>query len=935
MDAILLKSIDVGLPITHLAAHSAIKTSVFVAARKPKANPNAQKPDPFTHIGKANSIIYSVSLAVLGSKTTASTITGGVFSRKPRDLLRLGKTRDASGLQVSPDGKWLLAIGNRKVQIAKLSSLRDGFTKFVSDERLVSLAFHPTEPTFATGDATGKIRIWHCLDDSYIAQSKEAGGEKRAPSTLLHWHAHAVTSLAFTPNGAHLLSGGEEAVLVLWQLASRAKEFVPRLGAPISSIAVADGMDGREQEFVLALADGSVTFIGALNLKPTRTFARVKVDPSRQLLPYSRLSTLPAPLAIEPVTGQIVLGGSHPSSLQFFDTLDDTVVSELEVAPSNRTSRPDEAPLEPTRIDKVVFSPQRAAGHSNGPAEWMATIDSRHGGSLSSELALKFWRYSSSAGRYVLNTRIDNPHDDGVTSIAFSPLSPSDDSDALLFVSTGLDKKIKTWKIASHTARGGRLETYWVARSVFGYRETVPAQAAWSPDGSLLAVSQGAFVTLWEPVSNSLIMALSCPELKTSTLLSFAGQAARYIVVGNSKTIVCWDLVTSSVKWHKVYNETVDKIVSLPDRNSLAILRKTPAFGGGPRGSNASRSKPTTLIDEVDPSSAETLKTYSVPYGIREALAVRTAAAVAAITTSTPPRLVAISDSFDAFEIGTSAADVAAALESSTTATATNEASTSRVGDTAQSLRALGVKRRTLFDDLFGSVERERHIDELLPPTTTQLQQSRKPNKNLFTIFDTPAHLLPPVQSIFDDVLKTILPPARPVGDDDDDQSTQLQQQQQVTDIDQEDGDVDMQLDEEAETDASASAGAASRLVRKNTSTVTRAQEDEKTIDVLAHLFRTQLVGRQGQSQAQIHTQAAAPASAATPVTKAKRTTANGTTSTSTPQSRSTKPNGTSSSGRKSSSGGGGGAGSPKAAKTTTTTSTPPAKAGTKRSSMS
>ena len=37
---------------------------------------------------------------------------------------------------------------------------------------------------------------------------------------MRHWHAHAVSSMAVTPEGAQLCSAGEEAVLVLWQLLS-------------------------------------------------------------------------------------------------------------------------------------------------------------------------------------------------------------------------------------------------------------------------------------------------------------------------------------------------------------------------------------------------------------------------------------------------------------------------------------------------------------------------------------------------------------------------------------------------------------------------------------------------------------------------------------------------------------------------------------------
>jgi NET1-associated nuclear protein 1 (U3 small nucleolar RNA-associated protein 17) len=306
LDATLLRSLDVGLPITHMALHASQPGVAYVAVRKPKSNGPSDKTDPFNftgesagavslsasltspRLGRTNSIIYSVALS---SRNTTSAPkeangSGSLVSLKASTLLRIGKTRDAAALAVSPDGQWLVAIGNRKVQVARLASLRDGFVKYVSDERLVSLAFHPHDGTFATGDVAGKIRIWYCLNtdasgvsgaSAFSAAAQVTGVEKHATSTLLHWHAHAVSGLAYAPNGAYLLSGGEEAVLVLWQLQTGQREYVPRLGAPIASVAVAGGLEGRELEYVVGLADGSTTFVSAVNLKPLRSFARVKI----------------------------------------------------------------------------------------------------------------------------------------------------------------------------------------------------------------------------------------------------------------------------------------------------------------------------------------------------------------------------------------------------------------------------------------------------------------------------------------------------------------------------------------------------------------------------------------------------------------------------------------------------------------------------------
>ncbi len=189
------------------------------------------------------------------------------------EIIAVGKTRSTTGLAVSPSGAWLVATAGHKAYVCQTADLRAGFTKFVSPERLTCLAFHPSEEYFATGDATGCIRLWYCLNES--ATVKTPGVEKTAQTTTLHWHAHAVSSLAFTANGAYLLSGGEEAVLVIWQLHTGKKEYVPRVGSPIVHIALLN--TGGEEEYLLSLADASFAFIRASSLKISRSIARIKL----------------------------------------------------------------------------------------------------------------------------------------------------------------------------------------------------------------------------------------------------------------------------------------------------------------------------------------------------------------------------------------------------------------------------------------------------------------------------------------------------------------------------------------------------------------------------------------------------------------------------------------------------------------------------------
>jgi NET1-associated nuclear protein 1 (U3 small nucleolar RNA-associated protein 17) len=130
------------------------------------------------------------------------------------------------------------------------------------------------EDYFATGDVKGNVRLWYCLNENLPVDVR--GVEKKAQTTTLHWHAHAVSSIAFTPNGAYLLSGGEESVLVIWQLRTGQKEFVPRVGAPINTVSISRAASG-EEEYLLGLADASYAFVSASTLKISRSYSRIKL----------------------------------------------------------------------------------------------------------------------------------------------------------------------------------------------------------------------------------------------------------------------------------------------------------------------------------------------------------------------------------------------------------------------------------------------------------------------------------------------------------------------------------------------------------------------------------------------------------------------------------------------------------------------------------
>lgn len=89
---------------------------------------------------------------------------------------------------------------------------------------------------------------------------------------------------------------------------------------------------------------------------------------------------------------------------------------------------------------------------------------------------------------------------------------------------------------------------FWVARSALRFRTEIPTDVSWSPDGSLLAVSVGSHVAVYEPDTNALCQVLTCPDCTAVSSVHFVGSSGRYLAVSGPRDVLLWDLVFQSCK---------------------------------------------------------------------------------------------------------------------------------------------------------------------------------------------------------------------------------------------------------------------------------------------------------------------------------------------------------------------------------------------------
>ena len=279
---------------------------------------------------------------------------------------------------------------------------------------ITCIAIRPDGSQLAAGDATGRILIWHDVSmtlASQLSKRGEAGSEQvkqeEPPVTTVHWHAHAVACLLFSLDGVYLLSGGQEAVLVMWEAASGRRAYLPRLGAPLAGIA---GCQGDMARYAIRQSDNTLRIVNSASMTVEASVHGLRPRP--RFLPNGPESV--APIVFQPGTGYSVVSGPH-SILQWYDFVRDRHVDRLQLTTRNVVSVSEATASAQLNNGAPPPEPVATAVEFSNDGSCMATLESRPGVENSLQYTLKFWDRappeSAQYGRpYILNTMADNPH---------------------------------------------------------------------------------------------------------------------------------------------------------------------------------------------------------------------------------------------------------------------------------------------------------------------------------------------------------------------------------------------------------------------------------------------------------------------------------------------------------------------------------------------
>ncbi|KAF8248717.1 tricorn protease domain 2-containing protein [Wilcoxina mikolae CBS 423.85] len=455
------------------------------------------------------------------------------------------------------------------------------------------------------GDNTGAIYVLHGV----IKPSKV---ETDFASTKYHWHRVAVCSVKWALDGSYIVSGGLETVLVIWQLATGHKQFLPHMGAGIKNVVISP----RGSAYALNLSDNSILTLSTSELIPTANIAGIQsaARPRESHATPCLLHPYIANNLLIATSNQLDQSASSPF-IQIFDTFSDRHISRQALTRTNATIINQSPNKNALSEPDVVF----IATTSDG--QWLASIDEWQpfkGNALSEEAALnidsgkkwevylKFWNWSELKREWEFITRIDAPHPCPEDMSAGSVLDLIAAPNGHTFLTLGADGCVKIWK-----PKGRASLSVSTAESAvnWGYRKSViiwkqrydtvtfpqvlpntPPQiqpirwwgnVAFSEDGSLLAVScpdpglgskEDSLLQLIDPGSGSNRQSLCGLHIGRTSGLAILG---RYLIVAGSQKLLVWNIVHGRVEWEY----TISELTSTPSPTLyLAVDRKDQTF---------------------------------------------------------------------------------------------------------------------------------------------------------------------------------------------------------------------------------------------------------------------------------------------------------------------------------------------------------------------
>ena len=440
----------------------------------------------------------------------------------PKSQILLSRKYILPEAYISSDGKTLVICSENRLLLGSASDSPDAdmtyeWHELTTQTRIVSVdARHRVVKRnkkddvaidVVVGFPTGVISIYEDIQHQTMLRSTNRPHDDIS-SRRLHWHRGPVNTVKWSRDMNYLISGGEETVLVIWQLDTNQQQFLPNLTTPIMNLSVSQ----LGSSYSIRLADNSVMVIQIADLLPSTNIAGLAVNGHRSF-----------PATMHPKhQNHLISAGTIQASSRDSRSIDSTatILQAYDISSNVQMHRQALARNIVTTINVSakggkIAEPDIKFLCITHDGNWLVTLDqwsppdvdldplypaSVRNGRLKhrkTETYLRFWLWNQNAQAWEMVTRVNDPHEDAeVLDMVVSP--------TLLEVATASsDGSLHFWSPRSRVrnglpvadASGTQLYT-WTASRIIDVQGKLQSSSmnstatlAYSDDGSVLAAS--------------------------------------------------------------------------------------------------------------------------------------------------------------------------------------------------------------------------------------------------------------------------------------------------------------------------------------------------------------------------------------------------------------------------------------------------------------